>query len=367
MRDEGHAVDAIVRRVQGRGAAVSFFVLDACRDNPLAASGSAQHRRNARADPRRYAERRVRAVLGGARTDRARPSRRRRSRSELRVHAQARAAAEDAGPYASCARQARAARGRCSLAASVRHPQQPAYYDQIIGEIELSPGAPASDRISQRRNCLRLPPYSPPTSADGADRKPPAPAPTALRASWSRSPLSTPPAPVAPPNTCRACARHGSKAGGSSAAGGRYHCGRGRWADHRPICVVRRGAEERGRDGGCRHQRRRWRAGQEARPLHWGRCLRSEAGRGGREPNDRCQASSSWPGIFAPDRRSRRRRSMPKANMVEISPASTNPDLYRRPRRAEHLSRLRARRPTGRRRRQISCGSFRRQKGRYRP
>jgi len=40
LRDEGHAVDAIVRRVQGRGAAVSFFVLDACRDNPLAATGT---------------------------------------------------------------------------------------------------------------------------------------------------------------------------------------------------------------------------------------------------------------------------------------------------------------------------------------
>ena len=40
VRDEGHAVDAIVRRVQGRGAAVSFFVLDACRDNPLAATGT---------------------------------------------------------------------------------------------------------------------------------------------------------------------------------------------------------------------------------------------------------------------------------------------------------------------------------------
>jgi formylglycine-generating enzyme required for sulfatase activity len=27
-----------------------------------------------------------------------------------------------------------------ALASSVRHPQQPAYYDQIIGEVELSPG-----------------------------------------------------------------------------------------------------------------------------------------------------------------------------------------------------------------------------------
>jgi uncharacterized caspase-like protein len=36
VRDEGHSVDALVRRVQGRGAAVC---LDACRDNPLAASG----------------------------------------------------------------------------------------------------------------------------------------------------------------------------------------------------------------------------------------------------------------------------------------------------------------------------------------
>ena len=39
VRDEAHAVSELVARVRGRGAASSFFVLDACRDNPFAAAG----------------------------------------------------------------------------------------------------------------------------------------------------------------------------------------------------------------------------------------------------------------------------------------------------------------------------------------
>jgi uncharacterized caspase-like protein len=35
VRSESHSVDQLVRRVQGRGAAASFFVIDACRDNPF--------------------------------------------------------------------------------------------------------------------------------------------------------------------------------------------------------------------------------------------------------------------------------------------------------------------------------------------
>lgn len=39
VRDEAHVVDDLLARVQGKGAAVSFFVLDACRNNPFAAKG----------------------------------------------------------------------------------------------------------------------------------------------------------------------------------------------------------------------------------------------------------------------------------------------------------------------------------------
>jgi len=39
VRDEGHVVDDLLQRVKDKGARVSMFVLDACRNNPFAASG----------------------------------------------------------------------------------------------------------------------------------------------------------------------------------------------------------------------------------------------------------------------------------------------------------------------------------------
>jgi serine protease Do len=39
VRSEAHSVDMLIRRVQGRGAAASFFVVDACRDNPFETAG----------------------------------------------------------------------------------------------------------------------------------------------------------------------------------------------------------------------------------------------------------------------------------------------------------------------------------------
>ncbi|MDO9418602.1 caspase family protein [Pararhizobium sp.] len=39
IRDEAHVVDELIRRVNEKGAAVSFFVLDACRNNPFGTSG----------------------------------------------------------------------------------------------------------------------------------------------------------------------------------------------------------------------------------------------------------------------------------------------------------------------------------------
>lgn len=39
VRDEAHVVDDFLARVQGKGAAVSLFVLDACRNNPFASKG----------------------------------------------------------------------------------------------------------------------------------------------------------------------------------------------------------------------------------------------------------------------------------------------------------------------------------------
>ena len=82
------------------------------------------------------------------------------------------------------------------LAATIRHPQLPAFYDQIIDEIELSPGAPATPALSapqQPSVAAVTPPPAPtaPTEAPATAPKPSAPE--------EKVALATPPAPVAPP------------------------------------------------------------------------------------------------------------------------------------------------------------------------
>jgi uncharacterized caspase-like protein len=39
IRSEAYSVDGLIRRVQARGAVASFFLIDACRDNPFEAVG----------------------------------------------------------------------------------------------------------------------------------------------------------------------------------------------------------------------------------------------------------------------------------------------------------------------------------------
>ena len=160
VRDEGHAVDAIVRRVQT--GAVSFFVLDACRDNPLAASGVRSiggTRGLTRVDTPNGVFVLFSAGLGQTALDRL--------------------ADDDPDPNSVFTRKLvpllktpgltqvtlakRVQREVDALASSVRHPQQPAYYDQIIGEIELSPppsasSAPAAIAIVTQPSAPVVPP-----------------------------------------------------------------------------------------------------------------------------------------------------------------------------------------------------------------
>jgi formylglycine-generating enzyme required for sulfatase activity len=76
------------------------------------------------------------------------------------------------------------------LAATVHHPQQPAYYDQIIGEIELSPAAAAT----------ASPAATPPVPAPGSPGPVQASAPGPQPASPPQQVAAVaPPAPVSPP------------------------------------------------------------------------------------------------------------------------------------------------------------------------
>lgn len=136
VADEAVAADSIIRRIQGRGASVSFIILDACRDNPFAAAG-------------------VRSIGG--------------SRGLTRIEAAKgvfvlysagigqtaldRLSESDTDPNSVFTRKfvpllktrglshvdlaKEVQREVDELAASVLHPQQPAYYDQIIGTVVL--------------------------------------------------------------------------------------------------------------------------------------------------------------------------------------------------------------------------------------
>jgi len=192
VRDEGHAVDAIVRRVQGRGAAVSFFVLDACRDNPLAATGTrgiGGTRGLTRVDTPSGVFVLFSAGLGQTALDRL--------------------ADDDPDPNSVFTRRLvpllktpgvtqvalakRVQREVDALAASVHRQQQPAYYDQIIGEIELSHGALASDSIpAPTPTTTELTPTTPELAQASA----PAPQPSAPP---QQVVVVAPPAPVSPP------------------------------------------------------------------------------------------------------------------------------------------------------------------------
>lgn len=139
VRDEGYAVSSLVARVQRRGAAATFFVLDACRDNPFAATG-VRSIGGTRGLTRLAAPSGV-FVLFSAGTGQA---------------ALDRLSDEDSNPNSVFTRKLipllqtpglshvilakRVQQQVSNLAATVRHIQQPAYYDQIIGEIVLHQG-----------------------------------------------------------------------------------------------------------------------------------------------------------------------------------------------------------------------------------
>ncbi|MGH6816055.1 MAG: SUMF1/EgtB/PvdO family nonheme iron enzyme [Hyphomicrobiaceae bacterium] len=160
VRDEAFAADDLVRRLQGRGARVAFLVLDACRNNPFEQSG-------------------VRAI-GGTR-GLAIPQTHRGVfvlfSAGIGQLALDRLGDRDLEPNSVFTRKLlpllrapglshvdlakRVQEDVDALAATIGHPQQPAYYDQIVGSVVLKAGK----------------------SAQKAPESPPVPAPTAVRLS----------------------------------------------------------------------------------------------------------------------------------------------------------------------------------------
>jgi hypothetical protein len=144
VREEGLVVDSIVERIQSRGALTTFLVLDACRDNPFAADGTrsiGQSRGLARIETPKGVFVLFSAGIGQTALD-ALTSEDTAANSVFTRHLVP--LLEQPGlTHVALAKRVQADVDR--LAASVGHQQQPAYYDQIVGEVVLNTTPVAPD------------------------------------------------------------------------------------------------------------------------------------------------------------------------------------------------------------------------------
>ena len=140
LRDEAHSVNSLIERVQRRGAKTTFFVLDACRDNPFAAKGVRSiglSRGLTRVEAPSGVFVLFSAGIGQTALDRL---------SDTDADANSVFTRKLIPllntPGLTHVRLAKQVQKQVSaLARTVSHNQQPAYYDQIIGDIVLRPEA----------------------------------------------------------------------------------------------------------------------------------------------------------------------------------------------------------------------------------
>jgi len=134
IRSESHAVDNLIRRVQAKGALASFFVVDACRDNPFASVGVrsiGNSRGLARADVPTGVFVLFSAGIGQTALDKLNAS----DTSSNSVFTRTLVPLLRQPGLSHLALAKRVQTEVRALAASVSHQQQPAFYDQIEGEV----------------------------------------------------------------------------------------------------------------------------------------------------------------------------------------------------------------------------------------
>lgn len=140
IRDEAHSVHSLIERIQRKGAASAIFVLDACRDNPFAATG-VRSIGTTRGLTRVQAPNGV-FVLFSAGTGQAALDRLSDTDNDANSVFTRKLIPLLKTPGLTHVSMAKRLQKQVStLARTVSHEQQPAYYDQIIGEIVLKPAA----------------------------------------------------------------------------------------------------------------------------------------------------------------------------------------------------------------------------------
>jgi hypothetical protein len=169
VRDASFAVERIVDRLQARGARISILVLDACRNNPFDRSGTRAIRGTAGLAPMTPSEGVFVVFSAGAKQT-----------------ALDRLAQNDADPNSVFTRNflrelatptltlvqiaKRTQIDVKELAATVRHQQTPAYYDQVVGDVVFKPSIGDSPPIQMLPQVADSPPEMPGKS----DRQTPA-------------------------------------------------------------------------------------------------------------------------------------------------------------------------------------------------
>src|SRR5262249_49369256 len=139
VKAESHAVDTLVRRLQARGVTASFVVIDACRDNPFEQAGVRSigaSRGLARTDAPIGVVVLYSAGIGQTALDVLNDT----DRNPNSVFTRTLVPLLKTPGLSHLAIAKRVQTEVRALALTARHPQQPAFYDQIDGEIVFREG-----------------------------------------------------------------------------------------------------------------------------------------------------------------------------------------------------------------------------------
>ena len=145
VRDEGYAVTALVTRLQRKGAGAIFLVLDACRDNPFAAKGVrsvGSTRGLTRVDAPTGVFVLFSAGIGETALDRLNDD----DSNRNSVFTRKLIPLLETPGLSHVLLAKRVQEEVSTLARTVPHRQHPAYYDQIMGQMVLHPGAPGDGK-----------------------------------------------------------------------------------------------------------------------------------------------------------------------------------------------------------------------------
>ena len=138
VRDDAHAVSRLVERIQNRGAAATLLVLDACRDNPFAIQGTRSigiSRGLTRTEAPSGVFILFSAGIGQAALDRLHHN----DPHPNSVFTRKLLPLLDTPGLTHIELAKQVQSDVAALAKSVNHQQQPAYYDQILGNLILTP------------------------------------------------------------------------------------------------------------------------------------------------------------------------------------------------------------------------------------